>query len=75
MVRWKKNVFGLIYGAHAFPKVFELHAFLFLIISLSCMWFFFYLLSFSIAGKEMGSYYWHGRDTATTRELNPKVLI
>lgn len=33
------------------------------------------LLSFSIAGKEMGSYYWHGRDTATIRELNPKVLI
>ncbi|KAL3368650.1 hypothetical protein AABB24_009474 [Solanum stoloniferum] len=26
------------------------------------------------AGKEMGSYYWHGRDTATTRELNPKTL-
>ncbi|KAG5614538.1 hypothetical protein H5410_014362 [Solanum commersonii] len=27
------------------------------------------------AGKEMGSYYWHGRDTATTREINPKVQL
>ncbi|XP_016568329.2 mannosyl-oligosaccharide glucosidase GCS1 [Capsicum annuum] len=26
------------------------------------------------AGKERGSYYWHGRDTSTTRELNPKTL-
>ncbi|XP_060214175.1 mannosyl-oligosaccharide glucosidase GCS1-like [Lycium barbarum] len=26
------------------------------------------------AGKEPGSYYWHGRDAATIRELNPKTL-
>ncbi|KAJ6431315.1 hypothetical protein OIU84_018744 [Salix udensis] len=25
-------------------------------------------------GKEMGSYYWHGRDNKVTRELNPKTL-
>ncbi|KAG9447903.1 hypothetical protein H6P81_014031 [Aristolochia fimbriata] len=28
----------------------------------------------SQAGKENGSYYWHGRDNMTTRELNPKTL-
>ncbi|XP_068667397.1 mannosyl-oligosaccharide glucosidase GCS1 [Aristolochia californica] len=28
----------------------------------------------SQAGKENGSYYWHGRDNKTTRELNPKTL-
>uniref|UniRef100_A0A6N2N7T6 Mannosyl-oligosaccharide glucosidase n=1 Tax=Salix viminalis TaxID=40686 RepID=A0A6N2N7T6_SALVM len=27
-----------------------------------------------IRGKEMGSYYWHGRDNKVTRELNPKTL-
>jgi hypothetical protein len=27
------------------------------------------------AGKEMGSYYWHGRDNKVTRELNPKVSL
>ncbi|CAL2230794.1 unnamed protein product [Prunus armeniaca] len=26
------------------------------------------------SGKEVGSYYWHGRDHTTTRELNPKTL-
>ncbi|TXG56065.1 hypothetical protein EZV62_017378 [Acer yangbiense] len=26
------------------------------------------------SGKEMGTYYWHGRDNSTTRELNPKSL-
>ncbi|XP_024027588.1 mannosyl-oligosaccharide glucosidase GCS1 [Morus notabilis] len=26
------------------------------------------------SGKEMSSYYWHGRDNSTTRELNPKTL-
>nr|POE51408.1 isoform 2 of mannosyl-oligosaccharide glucosidase gcs1 [Quercus suber] len=26
------------------------------------------------SGKEMSSYYWHGRDVTTTRELNPKTL-
>ncbi|KAL6983885.1 ADP-ribosylation factor GTPase-activating protein gcs1, partial [Sarracenia purpurea var. burkii] len=26
------------------------------------------------SGKDMSSYYWHGRDNATTRELNPKTL-
>nr|XP_009779159.1 PREDICTED: mannosyl-oligosaccharide glucosidase GCS1-like isoform X2 [Nicotiana sylvestris] len=26
------------------------------------------------SGKELGSYYWHGRDAATIRELNPKTL-
>ncbi|XP_015894405.1 mannosyl-oligosaccharide glucosidase GCS1 isoform X2 [Ziziphus jujuba] len=26
------------------------------------------------SGKETGSYYWHGRDSKTTRELNPKTL-
>ncbi|KAF3485754.1 hypothetical protein F2Q69_00054148 [Brassica cretica] len=25
-------------------------------------------------GKEMGSYYWHGRDSLTNRELNPQSL-
>ncbi|CAH8257364.1 unnamed protein product [Arabidopsis lyrata] len=25
-------------------------------------------------GKEIGSYFWHGRDNITTRELNPKTL-
>ncbi|CAL9239745.1 unnamed protein product [Arabidopsis halleri] len=25
-------------------------------------------------GKEIGSYFWHGRDNTTTRELNPKTL-
>ncbi|KAF2595320.1 hypothetical protein F2Q70_00044897, partial [Brassica cretica] len=25
-------------------------------------------------GKERGSYFWHGRDNTTTRELNPKTL-
>nr|KYP52954.1 putative mannosyl-oligosaccharide glucosidase [Cajanus cajan] len=27
------------------------------------------------SGKQMSSYYWHGRDNRTTVELNPKVLI
>lgn len=26
------------------------------------------------SGKEISSYYWHGRDNSTTRELNPKTL-
>ncbi|KAK4597669.1 hypothetical protein RGQ29_015261 [Quercus rubra] len=26
------------------------------------------------SGKDMSSYYWHGRDVTTTRELNPKTL-
>ncbi|OMO60471.1 Glycoside hydrolase, family 63 [Corchorus capsularis] len=26
------------------------------------------------SGKDIGSYYWHGRDKSTTRELNPKTL-
>lgn len=26
------------------------------------------------SGKEMSSYFWHGRDTTTIRELNPKTL-
>ncbi|CAM6105240.1 unnamed protein product [Calypogeia fissa] len=26
------------------------------------------------AGKEPGTYYWHGRDSITNRELNPKTL-
>ncbi|CAN6726949.1 unnamed protein product [Malus baccata var. baccata] len=26
------------------------------------------------SGKEVGSYYWHGRDSTTNRELNPKTL-
>ncbi|XP_052204412.1 mannosyl-oligosaccharide glucosidase GCS1-like isoform X2 [Diospyros lotus] len=26
------------------------------------------------SGKDMGSYFWHGRDNSTTRELNPKAL-
>ncbi|MCL7038478.1 hypothetical protein MKW94_002441 [Papaver nudicaule] len=26
------------------------------------------------SGKNVGSYYWHGRDQATIRELNPKTL-
>ncbi|XP_010248964.1 PREDICTED: mannosyl-oligosaccharide glucosidase GCS1 [Nelumbo nucifera] len=26
------------------------------------------------SGKDASSYYWHGRDKATTRELNPKTL-
>ncbi|OWM89753.1 hypothetical protein CDL15_Pgr024501 [Punica granatum] len=26
------------------------------------------------SGKEMGSYFWHGRDNTTVRELNPKTL-
>lgn len=26
------------------------------------------------SGKEVSTYYWHGRDKATTRELNPKSL-
>ncbi|RXH72286.1 hypothetical protein DVH24_033824 [Malus domestica] len=26
------------------------------------------------SGKEVGSYYWHGRDNITNRELNPKTL-
>ncbi|XP_050205267.1 mannosyl-oligosaccharide glucosidase GCS1-like [Mercurialis annua] len=26
------------------------------------------------AGKEISSYFWHGRDNSTTRELNPKSL-
>ncbi|XP_050276247.1 mannosyl-oligosaccharide glucosidase GCS1-like [Quercus robur] len=26
------------------------------------------------SGKEMSSYYWHGRDVTTIRELNPKTL-
>ncbi|KAM7262125.1 hypothetical protein ACFE04_021202 [Oxalis oulophora] len=26
------------------------------------------------SGKERSSYYWHGRDSRTTRELNPKTL-
>ncbi|CAI0381191.1 unnamed protein product [Linum tenue] len=26
------------------------------------------------SGKQKGSYYWHGRDNKTTRELNPKTL-
>lgn len=26
------------------------------------------------SGNEMSSYFWHGRDSATTRELNPKTL-
>ncbi|XP_078447230.1 glucosidase 1 [Wolffia australiana] len=26
------------------------------------------------SGKEPGTYYWHGRDNTTTRELNPKTL-
>ncbi|GLU06199.1 hypothetical protein SLE2022_232490 [Rubroshorea leprosula] len=26
------------------------------------------------SGKEVGSYYWHGRDNKTIRELNPKAL-
>ncbi|KAF2286506.1 hypothetical protein GH714_017432 [Hevea brasiliensis] len=26
------------------------------------------------SGKEIGSYFWHGRDNSTTRELNPKTL-
>ncbi|XP_030497086.2 mannosyl-oligosaccharide glucosidase GCS1 [Cannabis sativa] len=28
----------------------------------------------SQSGKEVGSYYWHGRDNMTRRELNPKTL-
>ncbi|CAH8362874.1 unnamed protein product [Eruca vesicaria subsp. sativa] len=28
----------------------------------------------SQTGKERGSYFWHGRDNTTTRELNPKTL-
>ncbi|KFK41149.1 hypothetical protein AALP_AA2G092000 [Arabis alpina] len=28
----------------------------------------------SQTGKETGSYFWHGRDNTTTRELNPKTL-
>ncbi|XP_024007952.1 mannosyl-oligosaccharide glucosidase GCS1 [Eutrema salsugineum] len=28
----------------------------------------------SQTGKESGSYFWHGRDNTTTRELNPKTL-
>ncbi|KAK7825345.1 mannosyl-oligosaccharide glucosidase gcs1 [Quercus suber] len=27
------------------------------------------------SGKEMSSYYWHGRDVTTTRELNPKMHL
>ncbi|EEF47487.1 mannosyl-oligosaccharide glucosidase GCS1 [Ricinus communis] len=26
------------------------------------------------SGKEIGSFFWHGRDNSTTRELNPKTL-
>lgn len=26
------------------------------------------------SGKEIGSYFWHGRDNSSTRELNPKTL-
>lgn len=26
------------------------------------------------SGKEIGTYFWHGRDNTTTRELNPKTL-
>ncbi|KAL5762404.1 hypothetical protein ACOSP7_018668 [Xanthoceras sorbifolium] len=26
------------------------------------------------SGKEMSTYFWHGRDNSTTRELNPKTL-
>ncbi|KAL6519587.1 hypothetical protein OROHE_017407 [Orobanche hederae] len=26
------------------------------------------------SGKDVGTYFWHGRDNATTRELNPKPL-
>ncbi|XP_022776307.1 mannosyl-oligosaccharide glucosidase GCS1-like isoform X1 [Durio zibethinus] len=26
------------------------------------------------SGKDIGSYYWHGRDNSTIRELNPKAL-
>ena len=26
-------------------------------------------------GKQMSSYYWHGRDNRTVRELNPKVML
>lgn len=26
-------------------------------------------------GKDRSSYYWHGRDSTTIRELNPKVLF
>lgn len=26
-------------------------------------------------GKDVGTYFWHGRDNVTTRELNPKVII
>ncbi|XP_039018132.1 mannosyl-oligosaccharide glucosidase GCS1-like [Hibiscus syriacus] len=26
------------------------------------------------SGKDIGSYYWHGRDNSTIRELNPKTL-
>lgn len=26
-------------------------------------------------GKDDGTYFWHGRDNVTTRELNPKVII
>ncbi|WCJ38747.1 Mannosyl-oligosaccharide glucosidase GCS1 [Euphorbia peplus] len=28
----------------------------------------------SQSGKDVGSYFWHGRDSLTTRELNPKTL-
>ncbi|KAG4398733.1 hypothetical protein GLYMA_08G103233v4 [Glycine max] len=31
-------------------------------------------LFLALNGKQMASYYWHGRDTRTMREINPKTL-
>ena len=37
------------------------------------IWFLVYLMLW-FAGKDMGTFYWHGRDNTTIKELNPKVL-
>ncbi|KAF5746454.1 mannosyl-oligosaccharide glucosidase GCS1 [Tripterygium wilfordii] len=34
----------------------------------------FHWFNITQSGKQMGSYFWHGRDNMTTRELNPKTL-
>lgn len=41
---------------------------------ISCHWSSQFLM-FWFVGKDTGSFYWHGRDNKTTRELNPKVLL